>query len=442
MVRFKKKTNTYLVYYLILFLLLFSHSSIDADEIEKFFDANTINGHSPRDTLIVVDDMFYGMTYDTEVLTGPGDGMIYRFDPNDTTDYDILHTFDAGGVAEDDGRFPFGSLTYYNGKLYGATSEGGTANIGTVFSINTDGSGYEILHHFTGGVSGGDTPYHTNTLVYDERLYGVTGYGGQYNRGALFSMTLTGDDFVVEHSFDRFDADNASMPLGELIEYNDKLYGISRHGGVLATGGVGSIYEFDPVTDTFRILHQFERYGTGDAYGGQPDGHLIEFDGVLYGKTGVNYSDKYAVLFKYELATDTYSHLYTFFRDNTEFDEGWEVQYGGLIMHQSMLYGMTFAGGSYDSGVIFAYDPTRDLYEIVYDFNKLAAEENDRMGNPYATLLLYNEKLYGTFSDDTGFGGGVFGYTPDPPIPEPSTLLLFLFGGSGLWLRKKKRKRK
>ena len=42
--------------------------------------------------------------------------------------------------------------------LYGTTSAGGTAGNGVLFSIDTDGSHYQILHNFTGGAIMGLRP--------------------------------------------------------------------------------------------------------------------------------------------------------------------------------------------------------------------------------------------------------------------------------------------
>ena len=62
----------------------------------------------------------------------------------------ILHSF-TGGAS--DGRIPQGSLTLSGATLYGMTSNGGSSDKGTLFSMNTDGSGFGLLHTFANGVS-------------------------------------------------------------------------------------------------------------------------------------------------------------------------------------------------------------------------------------------------------------------------------------------------
>jgi uncharacterized repeat protein (TIGR03803 family) len=63
-----------------------------------------------------------------------------------------LYSF-AGG---NDGSGPHAGLTLSGNTLYGTTSVGGTAGNGTLFAINTDGSGYTSLYSFSGGNDGSD----------------------------------------------------------------------------------------------------------------------------------------------------------------------------------------------------------------------------------------------------------------------------------------------
>src|ERR1700722_20612522 len=64
----------------------------------------------------------------------------------------VLHTF--GSIAAD-GYASEGDLVLSGNVLYGTTQAGGTNNFGVIFSVNTDGTGYTILHSFTGGPDGG-----------------------------------------------------------------------------------------------------------------------------------------------------------------------------------------------------------------------------------------------------------------------------------------------
>src|SRR5678816_1838971 len=95
----------------------------------------------------------------------------------DGTDCAVLHNF-TGGAS--DGSGPFESLTLSGSKLYGMTPDGGSSDRGTLFSMNTDGTGFSLLHSFTSGNSDGADPFGSLTLS-GSTLYGMTQHGG--NRG-------------------------------------------------------------------------------------------------------------------------------------------------------------------------------------------------------------------------------------------------------------------
>ena len=67
----------------------------------------------------------------------------------------ILHSF-IGGAG--DGASPWGSLTLSDSKLYGMTYVGGSSNSGALFGMNTDGTGFGLLHNFARNVSDGSYP--------------------------------------------------------------------------------------------------------------------------------------------------------------------------------------------------------------------------------------------------------------------------------------------
>ena len=102
-------------------------------------------------------------------------------------------------LAQNDGAEPKGSLTAVtvNGKpvLFGRTAIGGTNGCGTIFSINPDGSNYNVQYRF-GGADGCDPRHDAMTLnPNDGKLYATTQgvnqprathtYG---NQGQIFSF--------------------------------------------------------------------------------------------------------------------------------------------------------------------------------------------------------------------------------------------------------------
>jgi uncharacterized repeat protein (TIGR03803 family) len=62
-----------------------------------------------------------------------------------------------------DGLAPTAGLIQIGSTLFGTTESGGDAcslssGCGTIFSMNTDGSGFTLLHEFAGGANDGSSP--------------------------------------------------------------------------------------------------------------------------------------------------------------------------------------------------------------------------------------------------------------------------------------------
>ena len=180
-----------------------------------------------------------------------------------------LHTF-AGGVS--DGSRPLGgTLTLSGGTLYGTTVHGGTgstigtANDGVGFAINTDGRGYTNLVNFTGGTTNGANPYGSLTLV-GTTLYGTTRIGGSANLGTIFSVNNDGTGFQTLFNFTG-GATNGANPNGALTFAGSCLVGTTKAGG---SANDGTVFKINLDGSNFRILHNFT--GTD---GINQDGDLI-----------------------------------------------------------------------------------------------------------------------------------------------------------------------
>jgi uncharacterized repeat protein (TIGR03803 family) len=107
----------------------------------------------------------------------------------------LLHEFDGY-----DGWQPHGSLTLSGSKFYGVTSVGGNAGKGVVFSMDLDGGNYTLLHEFTGGSDDGKGAYGSLTLS-GQTLYGMTYYGGDSDQGTVFSIDTDGNNYNLLHEF-------------------------------------------------------------------------------------------------------------------------------------------------------------------------------------------------------------------------------------------------
>lgn len=84
--------------------------------------------------------------------------------------------------------------------------------------------------------------------------------------------------------------------------------------------------------------------------------------------------------------------------------------YVEMVPYNGKLYGTTSQGGTYNSGTLFEYDPTTNIYTKKFDFNANTTATGD---NPRGGLLLYNNKLYGlTAGGGVNFAGTIFEWDP------------------------------
>ncbi len=158
-------------------------------------------------------------------------GTIFKLN-TDGSGFGVLHSF-----AGSDGQCPQDSLTLVGSTLYGMTFDVGVNNpAGTIFKINTDGTGFSVLHTFAGGSSDGLAP-NGSLILAGSDLYGMTGEGGSSNMGTLFKIGLDGSDFSVLHSFQG--GSDGRMPWADLTLSGSTLYGMTGAGG---TNDVGTIF--------------------------------------------------------------------------------------------------------------------------------------------------------------------------------------------------------
>jgi len=87
------------------------------------------------------------------------------------------------------GWFPQGLLRLSGDRLYGMTEYGGDSGYGVVFSIDTNGRGYENLLNFN-GANGGNPE--GNVTIVGRGLYGMAQYGGLDNDGLIFRLMGVG----------------------------------------------------------------------------------------------------------------------------------------------------------------------------------------------------------------------------------------------------------
>jgi len=297
------------------------------------FIGGTADGWSPWGSLIISGSTLYGMTYLGGDTNG---GTIFKMQ-TDGSGFTLLHSF-AGGTA--DGKWPYGSLIISGSTLYGMTYYGGDNDIGTIFKIQTDGTGFTLLHEFIGGLDG-SKPY-GSLILSGSTLYGMTYYGGDSGYGTVFKIQMDGTGYTQLHAFSSGTLDGAT-PGGDLIISGSTLYGMSRSGGDFDKG---TIFKMQTDGSGFALLHEFA--GKPDD-GGYPNGSLILSGSTLYGMTCYGGMD-FGTVFKIQSDGSGFTLLHEFAGGANDGAE----PFGDLIVSGSTLFGMTYKGGDSDYGIIFS----------------------------------------------------------------------------------------
>jgi uncharacterized repeat protein (TIGR03803 family) len=238
---------------------------------------------------VVAGSTIYGTTF---FGGSANDGTVFKVNA-DGTGFTVLHSFTGGTT---DGRYPqYGPLSLSGSTLYGTTVQGGTANAGTVYKVNADGTGFTVLHSFT-GIAGGDgaTPQ-GQVIVAGSTLYGLTSVGGSANQGVAFSMNTDGTGYTILHQFGVASGDGQGA-LGELLLGNSQLYGMTVHGG---SAGLGTIFDMDLDGSDYAVLHSFLG-GSGD--GANPQSDLILSGSTLYGMANGGGASNDGVVFSFPIS--------------------------------------------------------------------------------------------------------------------------------------------
>ena len=122
------------------------------------------------------------------------------------------------------------------GDLYGTTRYGGAYKGGTVFEVTAAGA-EKVLHSFGSQSGDGNTPVAALILDRKGNLYGTTWQGGAYNQGTVFELTAAGEEKVL-YSFGSQPGDGLVPGAGLTFDKMGNLYGTTYYGGAYNNGTV------------------------------------------------------------------------------------------------------------------------------------------------------------------------------------------------------------
>ncbi len=313
-----------------------------------------------------------------------------------------LHDFGGG---EGDGAFPIGVLIPgANGVLYGTTSHGGTGcfgrGCGTVFALAPNGSGgytESVLYRFA------DTPDgaipQAGVILHDGVLYGTTSKGGANGHGAIYSLTLAGQEKVIYSFTGGVDGER---PDAALFAYHGKLYGTAAEG---TTRKAGTVFSVTPA-GAFTVIHTF-----GEKLdGADPEGPLVvSAHGILFGTTSLGGANGFGMVYGVSPNGETYNPVYNF--KGAANGDGEDSLSGLTVGSGGTLYGTTNKGGTgpctaqsivVGCGTLFELKPNGNggyAETVLHQFQGVSNEDGD--GAASAVIIESPGMLAGT----TNFGG-------------------------------------
>ncbi len=235
------------------------------------------DGAEPSAALVLSTNTLYSTALNGGSVS---DGTMFVITTNGT--YTLLHAFGflANSDTNNGGAIPDSALVLSGNTLYGTASQGGAWGFGTVFAINTNGTSFTVLYCFTNGTDGANPE--AGLVLQSNILYGMANSGGGLSHGTVFAINTNGTGFTVLHNFTG-GSDGASPQAG-LICSNNVLYGTAPSGG---DDSQGTVFALNTTNLQFTVLHTF----TGGTDGADPLAGLILSSNILYGTAsqgGVN----------------------------------------------------------------------------------------------------------------------------------------------------------
>ena len=391
-----------------LVLALLTGCALYAHREAQRFDPHSDGAH-PRSGVILSDHTLYGTT-----SGGAGGfwglGTVFKL-KTDGRGYAVLHHFGpvsySGPATNSTGAFPEGRLVLSGHTLYGTAPEGDRAGGGTVFKINTVGTGFAVLHGFGG--SDGARPL-AGLVLSGHTLFGTTQRGG-HNAGTVFKVNTDGSDFTTLHTFGKLggrDLTNSdgAFPQTELVVSGNTLFGTAWPRGA---AGRGTVFKVRTDGSGFAVLHHFEKT-TNNPLGHDTnrDGAWIESGlvlsgGLLCGAAAQGGPAGNGTVFRLNPEGTEFKVLHSFgahggsYPDNTNQDGEHPT---GLLRSGDALYGIASDNGSRYWGTLFRVGTDGDGFTVLHSFG------GDDGCSPRTSPALSGPTLYGITASGGKRGGG------------------------------------
>ncbi len=357
------------------------------------------DGASP-DSLVLVGGAIYGTA---NAGGAHGDGTVFRLDPSGA--FTNFLDFNVGGFdpgtgtyTNSTGQSPNPGLLLVSNTLYGTTFQGGRYDAGTVFSIQTNGTGFSVLHSFD--FTDGQGPSSGLTL-YGNVLYGTTAGGGSNASGVVFQIALDSLNFGVVYYFT-----NQEEPYGGLVASSNLLYGFGRYGG---TSSNGVVYRVGLDGTCTRLLN-FDGTNGSSSYATP-----ILAGNTLFGVTYQGGTNGGGNVFRIDTDGGHYTNLFSFEAQGGANTTGaYPYDMAGLVLSGGTLYGTTSVSGSGGQGTVFQINTDGSGFAILHSFQYSDGAQPDVLALSGGTL--YGMTSYGIRGVSLG-DGAIFTLALPPPPP-------------------------
>ena len=286
-----------------------------------------------------------------------GNGTVFSINTNGTG-FTNLYSFSAtdGNGNNSDGANPQAGLILSGNTLYGTAAYGGTSGAGTIFAVNTDGTGFTNLYNFKGDSDGG-IPC-AGLILSGQFLYGTASMGGSSGNGSVFAVNTNGTGFTKLYSFSATDTngfnDDGQGPVAGLVLAGNVLYGTAQYGG---SSGNGTVFALNTDGKGFTNLYSFSTTDTNgcNGDGANPEAGLILSSNTLYGTASLGGNSDSGTVFSVNTNGSGFAAFSSFSATDTNgYNSDGANPQAGLVLSGNTLYGTATYGGSSGYGTVFA----------------------------------------------------------------------------------------
>ena len=214
-----------------------------------------LTGSTPQGSVIIQDGVIYGQTGQNGGNSG---GAIWSMTIGDTSTLKQLHSFVYGSNA--DVAIPFGALAYNpnDGLLYGQAFNGGANGLGGLFSLNPDGSGYQLRYSLSKEI-GGMPQMGAPLIGSDGLIYSNEWLGGANGLGSILAFNPSTNQVTSVFNYTK---QTGSQPYSTLAESKSGkwLYSVTWQNGA---NSAGTILAVSKDGSQSHVLFEFDSAKTG-----------------------------------------------------------------------------------------------------------------------------------------------------------------------------------